>query len=66
MAARVAGDQKDFGKWLFGKWLAAALANGTYVPSPEIEKVEGGLGAMQQALDTHKKGLSGKKLVLTI
>ena len=65
-AARVVTDSKDFGKWLFGEWLAKSLANKTYVPSPAIEKVDGGIEGVQKALDIHRKGLSGKKLVLTL
>lgn len=65
-AARIVSDSKDFGKWLFNEWLEKSLADGTYVPSPAIEKVDGGILAAQKALDIHKKGLSGKKLVLTI
>ena len=65
-AARVASDQKEFGRWLFGDWLAKALADGSFVPAPAIQKVDGGLGALQGALDLHRSGLSGKKLVLTL
>ena len=58
--------EKDFGRWLFSDWLERSLVDGTYIPSPVIEKVDGGVGAVQNALDIHKKGLSGKKLVLTV
>ena len=64
-AAKVAMDE-EFGTWLFNEWLEKALAAKSYIPSPSIEKVDGGLGAVQKALDLHKKGLSGKKLVLTL
>lgn len=57
---------EEFGSWLFNDWLETALADKSYVPSPAIEKVEGGLGAVQKALDLHKKGVSGKKLVLSL
>ena len=65
-AARVTTDSQDFGRWLFNEWLEKSLADKTYVPSPAIEKVDGGIQAVQKALDIHKKGLSGKKLVLTV
>ncbi|MCJ1275380.1 hypothetical protein MMC21_003183 [Puttea exsequens] len=65
-AARIVGDQKEFGTWLFNEWLEKSLANKTYVPSPAIEIVEGGIPAVQKALDMHRKGLSGKKLVLPL
>ncbi len=64
-AAKVAID-KDFGSWLFNDWLEKSLADKSYVPSPAIEKLDGGLDAMQKAIDLHRKGLSGKKLVLTL
>lgn len=63
-AARVAGDRKDFGHWLFNEWLEKSLADKTFVPSPAIQKVEGGLEAVQKAMDMHKAGLSSVKLVL--
>ena len=65
-AARVTSDAQDFGRWLFNEWLENALADKTYVPSPAVEKVEGGISAIQKALDIHKKGLSGKKLVVPL
>ncbi|KAK4695787.1 hypothetical protein P7C71_g2021, partial [Lecanoromycetidae sp. Uapishka_2] len=65
-AARIVSDSKDFGRWLFNDWLENSLANKTYIPSPAIEKIDGGVAAIQKALDIHKKGLSGKKLVLTL
>ena len=65
-AARITTDSQDFGRWLFNEWLEKALTDKTYVPSPAIEKVDGGIQAVQKALDIHKEGLSGKKLVLTV
>ena len=56
----------SFGSWLFNDWLEKSLAEKKYQPSPAIEKVDGGIGAMQKALDLHKKGLSSKKLVVTL
>jgi NADPH:quinone reductase-like Zn-dependent oxidoreductase len=64
-AARVVFEP-DFGRWLFNEWLQRSLADKTFVPSPAIEKVDGGIQAVQKALDMHKKGLSGKKLVITL
>ncbi|KAL8734336.1 MAG: hypothetical protein Q9166_001534 [cf. Caloplaca sp. 2 TL-2023] len=65
-ALRIKTDAKEFGAWLFNEWLTKSLADKTFVPSPEIEKVEGGLASVQKALDLHKKGLSGKKLVIPL
>ena len=66
MALRITSDEKEFGAWLFNDWLAKSLRDKTHVPSPAIEKVEGGLTSVQKALDMHRKGLSGKKLVISL
>ncbi|MCJ1398053.1 hypothetical protein MMC11_001250 [Xylographa trunciseda] len=65
-AFRILTDQKDFGAYLFNDWLAESLVNKTYVPSPGIELVKGGIPSVQDAFNQHKKGLSGKKLVLKL
>ena len=66
-AARVVGDQRDLGTWLFGEWLAESLVNGTIKPSPAIQIVEGGLEAgIEKALGLSKQGVSGKKLIVPI
>ncbi|KAL8944896.1 MAG: hypothetical protein Q9216_000186 [Gyalolechia sp. 2 TL-2023] len=66
LAFRINTDAKEFGSWLFNEWLTKSLGEKTYVPSPEIEKVEGGIPSVQKALDMHRKGLSGKKLVIPL
>ncbi|KAL8702719.1 MAG: hypothetical protein Q9201_004119 [Fulgogasparrea decipioides] len=65
-AGRVNQDAKEFGGWLFNEWLEKSLADKTFVPSQGIEKVEGGIASVQKALDLHKKGLSGKKIVIPL
>ncbi len=65
-AFRVVTDQKDLGKWLFNDWLEKSLVEKKYVPSPEIEKIEGGLDSIQKAIDHHGKGVSGKKIVVPV
>ena len=65
-AARINTDSKEFGAWLFNEFLERSLADKAFVPSPAIEKVEGGLASVQKALDLHRKGLSGKKLVIPL
>lgn len=57
---------KDFGAWLFNDWLEDTLAKGSYKIYPTIQKIDGGIDSVQHALDVHKKGLSGKKLVLPL
>lgn len=65
-AYRILTDQKEVGGWLFNQWLAEALVKKTFVPSPAVEIVEGGIGSVQRALEVHKKGVSGKKLVVPL
>lgn len=65
-AGKIARDWKEGGTWLFNDWLEKALADGSYKPSPGIQIVEGGLAGVQKALDLHRKGLSGKKLVVPL
>ena len=65
-AARIVGDRKDFGHWLFNEWLEKSLADNTIVPSPAIQKVDGGIEAVQKAVGMHRAGLSGVKLVLNL
>lgn len=64
-AAKICVD-KEFGRWLFNEWLAKSLQDKTFVPSPAIEKIDGGIQSLQRALDIHAKGLSGKKLVIPL
>ncbi|KAK9449309.1 chaperonin 10-like protein [Limtongia smithiae] len=47
-------------------WLRKQLDAGTYVPSPKLEIVEGGLAAAQKGMDILKSGVSGVKLVLEV
>ena len=65
LAAKICID-KEFGHWLFNEWLTKSLEDKTFVPSPAIEKVDGGIQSVQKALDIHAKGVSGKKLVVTL
>ena len=65
LAAKICID-REFGHWLFNEWLAKSLENKTFVPSPAIENIDGGIKSVQKALDIHAKGLSGKKLVITL
>jgi NADPH:quinone reductase-like Zn-dependent oxidoreductase len=49
--------------WAFSTYLEQALAKDKIIPLP-IEKVSGGLKAVNDALEKHSKGVSGVKLVL--
>jgi hypothetical protein len=48
------------------EWLAPRLQAGSYVPAPRARVVDGGLGAVDAALDILKGGVSGEKLVVEV
>lgn len=66
MAYRVGADLSDMGKWFFNEYLEKALLDKSIVPAPEVEILEGGIGAAQRALDMVKAGVSGKKIVVKV
>jgi NADPH:quinone reductase-like Zn-dependent oxidoreductase len=55
-------ERKDLGEYFYKEYLAKALANGRIVPT-RVEKVPGGLGGVQEALDKSFM-VSGKKLIV--
>lgn len=65
-AFRVVTDQQEFGHWIFNDWLEKSLAEKTYVPSPGVETVKGGISGIQDAIKHHDKGVSGKKIVVPL
>ncbi len=64
VAMRHASDLKDLGRWFFNDWLEKHLADGSVIPTPEIQIVGGGVSAAQKVFDQLKAGVSGKKLVV--
>ncbi|KAK3683402.1 chaperonin 10-like protein [Podospora appendiculata] len=56
----------EVSKLLYEDFLPRALEEGTFVPAPEPLVVGTGLESVQHALDVHKKGVSAKKVVVTI
>ena len=66
VAMRHGTDQEKLGRWFFNEWLEKAMKDGTVVPAPRIEIVEGGVEAAQKVFDMLKKGVSGKKLVVQV
>ena len=62
------GDLKDneVGPAIFEKFLPKALAKGQFVAAPNAEVVGKGLESLQSGLDTLKKGVSAKKLVVSL
>lgn len=54
------------GKAVFGEYLEQALASQEFKPCPEPLVVGQGLDALQGAMDKQKKGVSAKKIVVTL
>lgn len=51
---------------VYGDFLPAALAKGSFVPAPEPQIVGHGLDKVQEAFEVGRKGVSAKKLVVTV
>lgn len=51
---------------IYEDYLPAALAEGKYIAAPEPQVVGKGLEYIQEALDLNKKGVSAKKVVVTL
>jgi NADPH:quinone reductase-like Zn-dependent oxidoreductase len=51
---------------VYGRFLPAALAQGSFVPAPEPLVVGHGLDKIQEAFEVGRKGVSAKKLVVTV
>ncbi|MCJ1400369.1 hypothetical protein MMC11_003574 [Xylographa trunciseda] len=56
----------EVGPAMYADFLSAALAQGTYVAAPEAQVVGTGLEHIQEAFDIQKKGVSAKKVVVTL
>lgn len=57
---------RDLSTWLFNEWLPQALKDGTYQIAPQPSRVSKGLDSLEDALEIQKKGVSGKKIVVTL
>ncbi|KAL4903148.1 hypothetical protein BDW74DRAFT_186475 [Aspergillus multicolor] len=51
---------------VFHGWLKPGLENGSVVPSPKVQLVEGGLEGLNAALDIIRRGVSATKLVVKV
>lgn len=66
-ASAAVTENNEFGVWLFNEFLKEKLESGEYVPSPEIEIIEGGLEkGVVSALDRYRKGVSATKIVVPL
>lgn len=54
------------GKYVWEDFLPKALASGQFVPAPEAEVVGKGLEAIEGALEAWRKGVSGRKIVVSL
>ncbi|KAF1988288.1 GroES-like protein [Aulographum hederae CBS 113979] len=58
-------ENAELNKWVYEKYLPIGLASGKIIPTT-VEKVHGGLGAIQGALERVAAGEPGKKLVVVL
>ena len=65
-ALTIADADKELGAWLFNDWLQGKLQDGTYKISPEVQVMGHGLKVIQDTMDVLRKGVSAKKLVVTL
>ena len=56
----------EIGPMIFEDFLPAALAQGRYVAAPDAQVVGHGLGAIPAAMALQKRGVSARKLVVTL
>jgi hypothetical protein len=56
----------EIGAEILNKFLPAALTRGKFVCAPEPQTIGAGLEHVQEAFDIFGKGVSAKKIVLTI
>ena len=65
-ASSIARKGNPIGKQVFVDYLEQALAEGSFVPAPEPMKVGHGVESIQEAMEVHKKGVSAKKVIVTL
>jgi D-arabinose 1-dehydrogenase-like Zn-dependent alcohol dehydrogenase len=56
----------ELSTWAYGKFLTEALESGSFVSTPKVQAVDGGLDGLQAAMDLLKSGVSGTKLVVKV
>ncbi|GFF57167.1 zinc-binding alcohol dehydrogenase domain-containing protein cipB [Aspergillus udagawae] len=57
---------KFIGEWIWGEFLPKALASGRFQAKPDPYLVGNGIMDIQHALDVQKKGVSAKKVIVTL
>lgn len=53
-------------KYIFTEYLPKALESGSIIPAPEVQIVGEGFDKIQEAMDTLIRGVSAKKLIVTL
>lgn len=56
----------EVGPLIFGTFLPAALAEGRYLAAPEPQVVGHGLAAIQRGIEVQQRGVSARKIVISI
>ncbi len=56
----------DVGRAVYAEFLPRALERGRFVAAPAAQVVGSGLGSIQAALELQRKGVSAKKVVVTL
>jgi D-arabinose 1-dehydrogenase-like Zn-dependent alcohol dehydrogenase len=56
----------ELSTWAFGNFLTEALQSGSFVPSPKVHVVDGGLDRLQAAMELSRIGVSGTELVVKL
>ena len=56
----------EIGKHIFENFLPKALQAGSFVPAPQAEVLGHGHESIQEGFDRQRKGVSAKKLVITL
>lgn len=59
-------EYNEVGKFIYEDYLPKALAGGRYVATPDALVVGKGLECIQEAFDVQKKGVSAKKVVVSL
>ncbi|CAM6085519.1 unnamed protein product [Calypogeia fissa] len=59
-------DENEVANVVYEDFLPKALAEGKFVPAPDPVVVGKGLHSIQEGLDVQKKGMSAKKVVITL
>ncbi|KAK3392709.1 zinc-binding oxidoreductase CipB [Podospora didyma] len=66
MASDIENDEPEVARRIWGSFVPSALKSGKLAPYPEALVIGEGLDDVQKGLDVQKKGVSAKKVVITL